>query len=284
MIRRLLLAAGLFLPALASVAQVNEQDGDSIVPPGAAKYETGLYYRITSLSYTTLEVAGFMTGQERESVVVPETILDSISNRTYTITSVADSAFMGKTILKDVTLPNSVTRIRKDAFRGCSLTKAVVPGSVYHVEAGAYADNPLQEVYIYSPGVEGAPEFDHSVELLDDAFGETNGHMTDVYITYPNPPIIYDGDTPFPQEVARHMSATLHLADGADEDAYRTAYGWSDFFTPEPTAIELPGADDTAGVPPRYYTLQGVEVDAARLTPGLYIVRTDTKAVKTLLR
>lgn len=263
-------------------AQVMQATGDSIVPQGNVKFVNGIYYRLTSLIFGDVAVAGFMKGIERDSINIPSEIYDSIAGRTVHVTSIASDAFKGCTGLKDVVIPNSVTRIGSGAFEGCSLQKVVVPGSVYHVEQNAFADNPLKEVYIYSPGVEGTSDISHSVELQDKAFGSADGSLTDVHITYPDPPIVDDGAKPFPQVAAHHGSATLHLPDGADTDAYKNAYGWSDFFADPPTAIESVGTDNA--VPARYYTLGGVEIAASRLTPGIYIVQRGNSAVKTLVR
>ena len=282
MIKHLLCAACVMLSATGINASVPRADGDSIVPSGDAKYETGVYYRITSLNFNTLALAGFIKGQDRETIVVPSKVLDSISGITYTVTSVADDAFNGKTILKNVTLPNTITRIGNRAFKSCSIESAVIPGSNYHVMTEAYANNPLKEVRIYSPGVEGAPEIDHSVELQNNAFGQTSGNMTDVYITYKNPPIVMDGEVPFPQEAARHHSAILHLSDGADEQAYRNAYCWKDFFAELPTGVDE--LTDDSSSPKEYYTLTGTRVSADRGSlHGIYIVRCAGKAHKVII-
>lgn len=281
MIRNYLLSLSLILAASGAMAQ-NHADGDSIVPPGDAKYKTGVYYRITSLNFHTLELAGFMSGQDRDSINVPKTVLDSVTGVEYTVTSVAPDAFKDKKILKHVTLPVTITRIGARCFKGCSLEKAVIPGSDYHVETEAYADNPLKEVYINSPGTDGSYDNDHSVELQDKAFGSEDGNMTDVYISYKKPPIVADDAKPFPQESARKGSAVLHLPEGADVQAYRDAHCWGDFFAVE-TAVTDIEDDFDSNAPAVYYTLQGVTVNRDRLTPGIYIVRQGNKTSKILI-
>ena len=47
--------------------------------------------------------------------------------------------------------------------------------------------------------------------------------------------------------------------------------------------IEGVGAD-SADSAARYYNLQGIEVDASHLAPGIYIVRQGNKSHKTLVR
>ncbi|MGN0077772.1 MAG: leucine-rich repeat domain-containing protein [Coriobacteriales bacterium] len=52
------------------------------------------------------------------SVSIPSSV--TIGSSTYAVTSVAASAFKGKTALRSVSLPASVTKIGAGAFRGCS--------------------------------------------------------------------------------------------------------------------------------------------------------------------
>lgn len=270
------------LSASGAYAQSAHQDGDTIVPAGNAKYETGVYYRITTLIFHNVSVGGFIDGLDRESIVIPSEVVDSATGTTYTVTSVADDAFNGKSILKSVTLPPTITRIGSRAFKGCSLESAVVPGSVYHVQTEAYADNPLKEVRIYGPGEEGAIDVDHSVELQDNAFGQTSGNLSDVYISYVNPPIVEDGLTPFPQEAARHGSAKLHLPDNADVQAYKDAYCWKDFFAEVPTGVDT--LTDDSNAPKEYFTLTGTRVTADKDSlHGIFIVRSAGKTHKVVI-
>ena len=284
MIKHLLLAASLLFSCFGAVAQIHEQDGDSIVPFGDEKYKTGVYYRVTSLSYRMASLAGFISGQERSEIDVPKEFYDSISGESYTVTSVADDAFKGQTILKKVTLPPSVTRIGKSAFEGTSIEDAVIPGSTYHVMESAYATPTLKRVYIYAPGEEGAPLTpDHSIELQHNAFGVADGgNLTGVYVNYKKPPVVTDGLTPFPQVATHHSSAKLHLTADTNEDDYRTPYCWKDFYTVDPAAIdsvEIDGND----APAEYFNIQGQKVNASALIPGIYIVRRGAKVTKAVI-
>ena len=55
-------------------------------------------------------------------------------------TSIAGSAFQGKTNLTSITIPNSVTSIGESAFRGCSgLTSITIPNSVTSIGNSAFA-------------------------------------------------------------------------------------------------------------------------------------------------
>lgn len=286
MIKRLLLALCVLLPSVACYAQRFQQTGDSITPPGELKYVNGVYYRITSLLFHNVELAGFIKGQTRKSIEIPDSIFDSISGHYYHVTSVADNAFKGCKQLESVTLPNKVTRIGKSAFQGCSIEKVTIPGSVFHVMENAYADNPLKKVYILSPGVMGAPNIDHSVELQNNAFGnmEDTG-LKDVYISYPEPPIVDDTTTrPFPQVASGHSKTALHVAEGVDPEKYKDEPCWRDFFSYDTTGVEEVADASAAAAPSEYYTLQGIRVSASDMAPGVYIVRQGHKVTKTLVR
>lgn len=244
-----------------------------------------MYYRITSLSYATVELAGFIKGQDRDSIVVPSQIYDTISGRYFKVTSVAPDAFEGQKELKSVTLPTTVTRIGSHAFAGTSVEEAVIPGSVYHVEEGAYATPTLKSVHIYAPGEDGSSTRNaHSIELQNNAFGTADeGNLSDVYVGYADPPIVEDGVTPFPQLAAHPSSAKLHLSAEAKEDDYKNANCWQDFYRLDPTGI----ADvetDAANAVAQYYTMQGCPVSASDLYPGIYIVKKGNKVSKTIIR
>jgi hypothetical protein len=62
--------------------------------------------------------------------------------------------------LTGVTLPNSVTRIEKNAFRGNKLTGVIIPNSVTYIGRDAFPGNELRSVTLP----------DHSIEIGYDAF------------------------------------------------------------------------------------------------------------------
>lgn len=269
---------------LSSMA-VSEADGDSIAPYNDPT-NNGVYYRITSLIFTTVEVGGFQDGMERESIDIPETIISPVSKKTYTVTGVDDGAFKDKKMLKSVKLPNTITRIKPDAFNGCSISDVVIPGSVYHVEDRAFAGNPIKTVTIYGPGYGGAAVTpSHSVELCDQAFGAADDPtLTDVNIYYPAPPIVETGRVPFPYVATHQSKVNLNLVDDADADQYRTADCWKDFYVVGGHSAIGEVAVDQTDAPVEYFNVQGVAVDADHLVPGLYIARQGHKVSKIVIR
>ena len=72
------------------------------------------------------------------NVVVPETV--TYNGKTYSVTSIGNTAFWGCKGLTEVTIPNSVTSIGSSAFSFCTgLTKVTIPNSVTSI--GEFAFN-----------------------------------------------------------------------------------------------------------------------------------------------
>ena len=97
----------------------------------------GIYYEFDTENNTAAVVSGEVkyTGD----VVIPETIV--YQGNTYTVTSIANSAFRECTDLTSVTIPNSVTTINGRAFYGCSsLSTVTIPNSVTSIGGWAFFD------------------------------------------------------------------------------------------------------------------------------------------------
>lgn len=82
-------------------------------------YDYLLY--LTATSDTTAAVSGCGTWSTDCDITIPETV--TYSNKTYTVTSIADNAFKNQTNIKTVSGGLNVTIIGASAFEGCSNLK-----------------------------------------------------------------------------------------------------------------------------------------------------------------
>lgn len=78
----------------------------------------------------------------------------------------ADTDVYAKWVQPDFVLPEDLTSIEAEAFRGCAFTFVKLPDSIASIEAYAFADCP-ELAYIEIPNLE--------VEIHQDAFGEAEG-------------------------------------------------------------------------------------------------------------
>ena len=107
----------------------------------------GIYYNIISASDLTV---GVTTGENKYSgdVIIPATV--TYKSKTLTVSSINGSAFEDCTALSSITIPNSITIIKKAAFYGCtSLTSVTIPNSVKKIENEAFRNcKSLKELHI----------------------------------------------------------------------------------------------------------------------------------------
>lgn len=106
-------------------------------------YSDGIYYNITSSTDLTVAVTAKELYLDYLSpcsysgeVVIPEVV--TYNNNTYRVTTIDEGAFYNSDITS-VVIPNSVTRIKENAFDGCSsLTSIIIPNSVTEIEEYAF--------------------------------------------------------------------------------------------------------------------------------------------------
>ena len=103
----------------------------------------GIYYKITSKSNPTVEVAykgdnWFSYSDEYTgNVVIPSTV--SYNGNKYSVTSIGNQAFYSCDEITSVTISNSVKNIRSQAFLGCRALKSVTIGNgVERIESSAF--------------------------------------------------------------------------------------------------------------------------------------------------
>lgn len=80
------------------------------------------------------------------SVKVPETV--TMGDKTYAVVKVADNAFAGQKELTEVTLPETIAEIGKNAFENTGIEKIELPGSVSSIGDNAFANTPLETIAI----------------------------------------------------------------------------------------------------------------------------------------
>ena len=105
----------------------------------------GIYYTITSYTYTDLTVAvtyrgdfyNSYSGEYSGAVTIPSTV--NYDGAAYSVTSIGDEAFMLCRSLTSINIPEGVTSIGEDAFYGCSsLTSITIPEGVTSIGEDAF--------------------------------------------------------------------------------------------------------------------------------------------------
>ena len=108
----------------ASDIEVGNSDGKTI------------YYNYNS-DGSSVSVAPNFSNNYTGDVVIPETV--TYNGKTYSVTSIGNSAFYHCSGLTSVTIPNSVTSISGFAFIGCTgLTSVTIPNSVTSINSNAF--------------------------------------------------------------------------------------------------------------------------------------------------
>lgn len=178
----------------------------------------GIYYKITSDVDKTVSIVSNPDDMSAYSgvITIPETV--SYTYGTFSVASIASSAFSYCSGLVGITIPNSVTVIEQEAFMGCGgLESITIPGGVAKIEDRAFACcNSLKKVVI----CEG------NITIGFAAFASCMS-LENVFVKCKTPPAI-------DPEAFIAVQATLYVPSGTKEQ-YETSTGWKSF----PEIVEM---------------------------------------------
>ena len=181
-----------------------------------------------------------------EHVVLPA----ALKYESFSKPDLGSNVFSGCHALKDIVIPEGVTRIRTNAFRDCfELTKVTLPTTVTYIDGDVF---------------KGCKKLAH-------IFAKREKAPTANYGTFE------DGIYP---------TCTVHVPAGS-VDNYRGAFYWENFTNIVEGTVDGIGnieAGHTSKVADGIYTLNGVKVSESNLAPGIYIVRKNGVSMKFVKR
>jgi hypothetical protein len=104
--------------------------------------QSGYSFTVDGLNYlfeTETEVSVHSCVSNPDTVIIPSSV--NYNGVTYSVTRIRTIAFLNKTSLKYVHIPDGVTYIEYQSFQGCTgLTSIVIPNSVTTIEQYAFKD------------------------------------------------------------------------------------------------------------------------------------------------
>lgn len=108
----------------------------SVLSYGLSFSNNQVFYTITSEN--TVEASGYYTSASYGPLTIPETV--TYEGVQYTVTGIGVHAFKDKTMISDVTLPETIEYIGEEAFARCSSMHTVnLPNSIESIGASAFA-------------------------------------------------------------------------------------------------------------------------------------------------
>lgn len=117
----------------------------------------GILYTIVSSTSKTVEVASNnqsagADGSSRYSgdLTIPSIV--SYAGTEYTVIGIGESAFVNCVSMSSITLPNTLTYIKKEAFKVCvNLKKITIPRNVTSIEYDVFSVTSISEITVLNP-------------------------------------------------------------------------------------------------------------------------------------
>lgn len=122
------------------------------------------------------ELIKYSSGNERTEYAIPDTV-----------TTISKYAFLSSPYLKNITIPESLTKIGSYTFESCGIETLIIPGTVKTISECAFAECSLLTSLYIEKGVE---EIDHNAflycEKLNVYFSGTKAEWEEINVAYSN--------------------------------------------------------------------------------------------------
>lgn len=190
----------------------------------------GIWYTLNSEDKTAAVIPN-QSGKYSGPIEIPDKVI--YNKGEYSVTKIREEAFYGCSGLTSVTFGNNMTLIQEHAFQGCSgLTSITIPNSVTLIEDWAFSGcSGLTSVTIGKSSIGSGAFYGCSNlttvtigngRIFHDAF-EYCTKLTNVYCMAEN---LYSDVTAFLG--SSYKTATLHVP-ASEINAYKTTQPWSEF-------------------------------------------------------
>lgn len=270
---------GIFDPTIQLVVEYGDDGKACRIEQKNLDYDGSNYFWRTSATITDIvweetdgqitEITNFTTGANRMKsahMVDPENDVDLTTEYT-------ENGFKSVRTGKVQNQENTTATIEVtylDANGSNKLVETFSQEKNGDVHTESYTDITMYDAYGYTTLISNVESYPDRVgDMITEETGRLEGVLTydETYgypLTYVTSRLVYDEDTD------DNVMQFEILAEFSDYEKFSAG-------------IEGVAADsDTSAA--RYYNLQGIEVDASHLAPGIYIVRQGNKSRKTLVR